>query len=175
MSEELRWKVGDRVQREKSDTDIRVGVIAAVHTEQVERTRRDYSYGYGARSREEKYMATEIKSIDIQWDDGELETGLDQYHVNREDSAVEREFRLAMAGAQARIDAEMDKAWAAIQAAVKISEETGIPFSAGVSPLSQSYIPNSLQEKFPDIDREFYSEISGAYGEYEGWQHSAVC
>lgn len=168
------WKVGDRVQTDKDD-QIRVGAITAVETEQVERTRRDYSYGYGARSREEKYMETVIKSISVKWDDGEEQTGLGEYDVYPEDSEVEREFRLALNGAQARIDAEMEKAWAAIQAAVKISEETGIPFSAGVSPLSQSYIPNSLQEKFPGVSSEFYSELAGAYGEYEGWQHSAVC
>lgn len=174
MSEELRWKVGDRVQLEKGD-EIRVGAVVAVATEQVERSRRDYSFGYGSRSREEKYMETEIKSIDVQWDDGELQQDMTEYSVNREDSEMERQFRLAIGDAQSRIDAEMDKAWAAIQAAVKISEETGIPFSAGVSPLSQSYIPGSLSEKFPGVDREFYSELAGAYGEYEGWQHSAVC
>lgn len=174
MSEALRWNVGDRVQSEKTD-QIRVGAVTAVETEQVERTRRDYSYGYGARSRDEKYMETVIKSISVKWDDGEEQTGMGEYDVNREDSEMERSFRLALSDAQARIDAEMDKAWAAVQAACKISEETGIPFSAGVSPLSQSYIPNSLSEKFPGVEREFYSELAGAYGEYEGWQHSAVC
>lgn len=168
------WKVGDRVQTDK-DNVIRVGAVTVVDSHEVERTRYDYSYGYGSSRKEVKYMETEIKSIDVQWDDGELQTGLGKYDVYPEDSEVEREFRLAVGDAQARIDAEMDKAWAAIQAAVKISEETGIPFSAGVSPLSQSYIPDSLQSKFPDLNREFYSEMTGAYGEYEGWQHSAVC
>lgn len=168
------WKVGDRVQQEK-DGQYRVGVVAEVHTEQVERTRRDYSYGYGSRAKEEKYMETELKSIDVQWDGGELQTGLKRYDVVAEDSEMERQFRVAVADAQARIDAEMDKAWAAIQAAVKISEETGIPFRASVSPLSQSYIPDSMSSKFPDVDRSFCTEIADAWGEYEGWQHSAVC
>src|SRR5579864_907823 len=174
MSETLKWSVGDRCQTDKGDV-IRVGAVTAVETEQVERTRRDYSYGFSSRGREEKYMETEIKSISVKWDDGEEQTGLGEYDVYPEDSEAEREFRLALSDAQARIDAEMSKAWAALEAAVKISEETGIPFSAGVSPLSQSYIPNSLGEKFPGVDREFYSELAGAYGEYEGWQHSAVC
>lgn len=164
------WKVGDRVQREKSSTDIRTGVITAVETEQVERIERDW---YSRK--ETKRMETQIKSIDIKWDDGEEEKGLDKYHVNREDSEMERAFRLAVDDAQARIDAELSKAHAAIRAACAISEETGIPFRAGVSPLSQSYIPDSMSEKFPGVDREFTSEIAGAYGEYEGWQHSAVC
>lgn len=163
------WKVGDRVQTDR-DGVIRVGVVSVVDSHQVERTKHDW---YSRK--DTKYMETEIKSIDVKWDDGEEQKGVGRYDVYPEDSEMERAFRLAMIDAQARIDAEMEKAWAAIKAAVKISEETGIPFSAGVSPLSQSYIPNSLSDKFPGVDREFYSELAGAYGEYEGWQHSAVC
>ncbi len=173
-NEKLKWSVGDRVQTDE-DGVIRVGAISAVETHEVERTKYNYDYSWRAGSREQKYMATEIKSISVKWDDGQEETGLGEYDVYPEDSEIERAFRLSYQDAQARIDVEMEKAWAAIQAAVKISEETGVPFSAGVSPLSQSYIPNSLQEKFPDLSREFYSELAGAYGEYEGWQHSAVC
>lgn len=163
------WKVGDRVQTDKKDV-IRVGAVSVVDSHQVERTKHDY---YSRK--ETKYMEIEIKSIDVKWDDGEEQKGLSQYDVYPEDSEVERAFRLAMNEAQSRIDEKMEEAWKAVNEAVKISEETGIPFSAGVSPLSQSYIPNSLAEKFPGVDREFYSDVSGAYGEYEGWQHSAVC
>lgn len=163
------WKVGDRVQTDKDDV-IRVGAVTVVDSHTVEKTKHDW---YSRK--DTKYSEVEIKSINVKWDDGEEQTGLGKYDVYPEDSEVERSFRLAMGDAQARIDAKMDAAYAALQEAVKISEETGIPFGASISPLSQSYIPNSLQEKFPDIDREFYSELAGAYGEYEGWQHSAVC
>jgi hypothetical protein len=163
------WKVGDRVQLEKGGM-IRAGYIAAVATEQVERTKRDlYS------RKESKVMETVIKSIDVQWDDGELQQGMSEYSVNKEDSEIERTFRLAVNDAQARIGAKLIEASKLIDEACAISEETGIPFRAGVSPLGQSYIPSSLSEKFPDLDREFATDIADAHGEYEGWQYSAVC
>lgn len=162
------WKVGDRVQTDKSGT-YRVGVITVVDSETVEKTKRDWY------SRKDvAYTEVVIKSIDVKWDDGETQQ-LGQYDVYPEDSEMERAFRLAVSDAHKRIDEKMSVAWAALNEAVKISEETGIPFSAGVSPLSQSYIPESLHEKFPDVDRDFYSDITGAWGEYDGWQHSAVC
>lgn len=163
------WKVGDRVQTDDNNV-IRVGTVTAVDFHQVERNKYDWHTG-----KDIKYLKTKIKSIDIQWDDGELQQGLDQYGVSPEDSAIEREFRLTMIDAQARIDTELEKAWQCIQAAVKISEDTGIPFHAQVSPLSQSYFPNSRSQKFPNLDREVCSELARAYGEYEGWQHSSVC
>lgn len=164
------WKVGDRVQTDKKD-EIRVGVITTVEAVQEERTKYDY---YSAGRPTQKYMETVIKSINVKWDDGEEQQGLEQYDVYAEDSAMERTFRLAVKDAQSRIEAKMKEAREALDEAVKISEETGIPFRAWVSPLSQSYIPNSLSGKFPGVDREFCSELT-TYGEYEGWQHSAVC
>jgi hypothetical protein len=171
MSEDIRWKVGDRCQTDK-DGNIRVGAVTVVETAQEDRTR--YNYNYASRGREETYTATVIKSISVKWDDGEEQQALDEWAVYPEDSKMERAFRLAVDEAQNRIDEKMATARAALREAVQISEETGIPFRASVSPLSQSYVPNSLSEKFPGVDREFYSEIAGASGE-EGWQHSAVC
>lgn len=162
------WKIGDRVQSEKGHT-IRVGVVTAVDSQTVEKTKHDWFS-----RRETTYTEVEIKSIDVKWDGGEVEQ-LGRYDVYPEDSEMERTFRLAVSDAHKRIEEKMDKARAALDEAVQISEETGIPFSASVSPLSQSYIPNSLSEKFPDVDRDFYSDITGTWGEYEGWQHSAVC
>lgn len=164
------WKVGDRVQQEK-DGQFRVGTISHVETHEVERTKYDW---YGSR-KETKYMETELKSIDVKWDDGEEQKEVSRYDVVAEDSEIERAFRLAVGEAQDRIYAKLAAAEKLIDEAVAISEETGIPFSAGVSPLGQSYLPNSLHEKFPDIDRSFANEIAEAYGEYEGWQHSQVC
>jgi len=163
------WKVGDRVQSDKNHV-IRVGAITAVDSETVEKTKQDW---YTRRAT--TYTEVEIKSIDVKWDDGEEQKGLGQWDVYPEDSEMERAFRLAIDDAHKRIDEKMAIARNALNEAVKISEETGIPFSASVSPLSQSYIPDSLSEKFPDVDREFYSDLTGAWGEYEGWQHSAVC
>lgn len=65
----------------------------------------------------------------LKWDDGEGDKGLSRWSVYPEDSK-----------------------------AVNISEETGILFRTSVSFLSQGYIPESLSDKFPDVDREFYGE-----------------
>jgi len=169
MSEQ--WKVGDRVQTDKDDV-IRVGVVTAIQTEQVERSR--YT-NYYTRSAPEKYMETVVKTIDVKWDDGEEQKGMDRWSVYPEDSKIERTFRLAVSDAHKRIDEKLAVARAALREAEKISEETGIPFSASISPLSQSYIPQSLEQKFPDLDPEFVSDLTQAWGEYGGWQHSAVC
>jgi hypothetical protein len=62
--------------------------------------------------------------------------------------------------------------------AEKLSDEHGIPFGSNISPLSQSYFPNSFREKFPDLDldSEEIQELVGYSEYYEGgWEHSAVC
>ncbi len=162
------WKTGDRVQAEQDDT-IKVGEVVSVEMHQVERSRYDYRT-----HTDTKYMETEIKSVKIKWDTGEEES-LSQWDIHEEDSDIEREFRLTFDSAQKRIDEKLAIASAALDEAVAISEETGVPFSAYISPLSQSYLPNSFSEKFPELDSSFANEMAGAYGEYEGWQHSAVC
>jgi hypothetical protein len=163
------WKIGDRVQRIK-EKQIDVGAVTAVDSQTVERTKYDYYT-----RKEVPYTEVEIKSIDVKWDDGTEEKGLNRWAVIPEDSKIERAFRLAVHDALERIDAKLSIASKAIQEAVKISEETGVPFSAGVSPLGQSYIPASLGEKFPELDKSTAQEIADAYGEYDGWQHSDVC
>jgi len=54
-----------------------------------------------------------------------------------------------------------------------------LPFSANVSPLSQSYFPESFVDKFSDLDSDTVYDITGAYTSYyhdgAGWEHSAVC
>jgi len=175
MSE--KWKVGDRVQTEIHDTvrtediTVRVGSITSVVFGEEQRNR----FNYNARpSREESYTVTVIKEITIKWDNGEDETR-SPWSVHKQDSEFELAFRLASSVAQKRIDEKLAMAHAALREAVKISNETGIPFNASISPLSQSYIPVSLAEKFSDLDRDFINEITDSYGEYDGWQHSAVC
>lgn len=164
------WEVGNRVQIENADGTFKVGEITAVNTEEVQVRINDWRNGKDTFRPE-----IQIKSVDVKWDDGEEQKGIGKWDVSQEDSEVERSFRLAIEDAHKRIFEKMATARAALQEAVKISEETGIPFRAGVSPLSQSYIPNSLGDKFPDIDRSFVHDIAEAYGEYDGWQHSAVC
>jgi hypothetical protein len=167
------WKIGDRCQTENKD-GIKVGVIADVRTEEVERTRYNHNYVYGSRGREEKYYETVTKEVTVKWDDG-AEEKFSPYHIHAEDTAMERAFRVTCDEAQARINQKLKEAMDALTEAENISEETGIPFSSGISPLGQSYVPSTLDQKHPDIDREFINSVTDSYGEYEGWQHSAVC
>jgi hypothetical protein len=165
-------KVGDRVQTDNKGI-IRVGVITAIKHEDVERTRYTGST-WGNRGVEERYTVSELKEVTIKWDDGE-ETVCGPYDFYPEDSEMERSFRLSMIDAHEKIEEQLAIARTALNKAEKISDETGIPFYANVTPLSQSYVPASMAEKFPDLDRIFAGEITGAYGEYGGWQHSEVC
>lgn len=165
-------KSGDRVQREVyvgGDMTINVGQVTDV--EYAERDREDYDYG---RRQYVKRSETYAKSVKVQWDSGTEET-LDTWMVHAEDSEMERTYRLAVKDAQRRMNEKMSQASALLDEAVAISEETGIPLDAGISPLSQSYIPGSMTEKWPDVDRGFMNDLANAYGEYDGWQHSAVC
>jgi len=170
------WKVGDRVQKsewiDRKET-IHVGVVTEVITATREKYVSRYSYGY--RPNQTPEMETYIDKISVKWDDGKEETGLSPWHVHPEDSPLEREFRLKAAEVGALIGAKLAIAEQAIDEAVAIAEEHGISFSAGVSPLGQSYMAESASDKWPDLSKEFMNGVTDSYGEYDGWQHSAVC
>lgn len=98
------------------------------------------------------------------------------------DPALEKEFLEAHEKATKLIDEQLDFAAKAINKAERISEKYGIPFSASVSPLGQSYTPESFEKKFGGLDLEELAEnlktddLYDVYpGEYPGWEHSAVC
>lgn len=170
------WKVGDRVQKfERKDGKevIHVGVISDVITETRERNNYDlYGYSYGS---QKKTTETYVKSISVKWDSGTEEAGLNTWDVQSEDSPLEREFRIKAAEVINMIDEKLSIAAKAIEEAEAIAEEHGVSFSAGVSPLGQSYMAASASEKWPDLSKEFMNEVTDSYGEYDGWQHSAVC
>lgn len=93
---------------------------------------------------------------------------------------MEAEFEYLVEEANKRINEKLAIAAEALKEAVKISEETGIPFSSDISFLNNDYTPESFQKLHGDkeFDEDFVSEITGVYIEYEdqsGWQHSAVC
>lgn len=104
--------------------------------------------------------------------------GFDDEDTQTNDPELEKEFEAACATAQAEIKVHMDAARAAVNLAVAAAEKHGVPFRAGISPLSNTYNPRSLKEKFGKLDREAVNDISGTWNEYpgeSGWQHSAVC
>lgn len=170
-----KWNVGDRVQTDElvdGKPVFHVGTVTEVNEDQREAKRYDYT----AR-KDITFTETYVKNIKVKWDDGEEEL-LDQYAVYREDTDAERQFRAVALEAGNLINEKLAIASKAIDEAEVIAEQYGVPFSAGVSPLGQSYFPASTGDKFPDVDSDFINDITGAYhSEYggEGWQHSAVC
>jgi hypothetical protein len=85
---------------------------------------------------------------------------------------LEEKFKEALEASGDRIREKIAEACRALEAAVAISEEYGVPFYSPISFLSQNYTPESLAEKFPDVDPWDYDI---AVNEYPGWEHSAVC
>jgi hypothetical protein len=110
---------------------------------------------------------------EVKWDDGSVET-VSTDTLDPRDSELEREFRSTVAEATEKINAKLAKAKKYLSEAVALSEDYGVPFSASISFLSQSYTPGSVPE---ELDKEFVESVTGTYNEYgyEGWEHSAVC
>lgn len=102
----------------------------------------------------------------VKWDDGE-ETSVDLYSITGVDSELERQFRLESRKIMIKIDKKLDAARKALREAVDLSEEHGIPFNSSISFLSQSYTPSSLSSIYSDLDKEFVTELTGAYNEYD--------
>ena len=95
------------------------------------------------------------------------------------DNMLEEEFTNLVSEHKAEIEAKLKEASAALDEAVKLSEQYGIPFHSRISFLSQGYTPDSFDKKFGELDSDIVSELTDVYpgGEYggTGWEHSAVC
>ena len=94
--------------------------------------------------------------------------------------SIEEEFKAVYEAHKDEILSLISEAAALVTKAEVLSEQYGIPFRAKVSPLSQSYIPESLAEKFPELDSDKLWELGcdvTVNHEYHdtGWAHSAVC
>lgn len=110
----------------------------------------------------------------VAWDDG-TESKQDISYFLKEDSPLERQFRLAVKKADEEISQKLQIAMVALGEAIDLSEKYGVPFNSGISFLAQSYRPSTLKSKFPDLDNVFISNVSDSYNEYDGWEHSEVC
>ena len=168
--EEDKLEVGTRVQKLEDNAEPTGGVVEVFHPAEMEMAR-DY-WNYSKEDQEKMKPHYTIK-----WDDGETQI-LSESDFNLEDNDMEREFRKAALKAEGQIQKLLDKAARAISEAEELSEQYGVPFSSSVSPIGQSYYPTTTESIFPDLDRDFIDDITGAYhsdyGE-EGWQHSDVC
>lgn len=116
---------------------------------------------------------------DIEDEDDEIEGAVDEDEKDEETLALEAEFEKVLEKASAAIDAELAEAQKHLDKAVKLSEKYGVPFHTGISPLGNTYTPDSFQEKFGGLDSDFVYDTTGTYDsenyQYGGWQHSAVC
>ncbi len=117
-------------------------------------------------------MDNNFEDEDEDEDEGEEEKEL-------ETSKLEAEFKETLAKVRPLIKEKLDVAMKALREAENIAEEHGVPFSSGLSPLGQSYYPKSFGKKFSKLDQDVVSDITGTwteyYGEFYGWEHSAVC
>jgi hypothetical protein len=156
------FKVGSRVENVNKYGERETGVIKSVF-EKIENGNREFY-------------------VNVLWDGmeegDEEEYDLCDLEPEGVHAELEAEFRSVVDSHMKDIKEQLDIARAAIRKACEISEEHGIPFSASVSPLSQSYHPVSFQ-KFHKLDQETVSNITGAWTQYyndgAGWEHSAVC
>lgn len=88
---------------------------------------------------------------------------------------LEKEFNKVVEIAKIKIIEQIKIASEALSKAEKISEEYGIPFYAHISPISNTYIPATYNDKWSSLDEE---EVNGVYIDpdlSDGWRHSAVC
>ena len=93
---------------------------------------------------------------------------------------LEKEFETLCESVNPKIQAKLKEAMKALEEAEKLAEKHGVPFYASISPLGNSYIPNSFSKKFSELDEQFVTDVTGVYSEYDGfssggWVHSAVC
>lgn len=116
----------------------------------------------------------------------EVEENVDEEEFDSSDmeSPLAKEFAAHCKSVGEQIEAKLDEAHKALREAEEIAEKHGVPFSSGISPLSNSYVPGGFSKtKFSKLDTEVVCEIAGVWGEYisdmfgygGGWLHSAVC
>lgn len=90
-------------------------------------------------------------------------------------SELEKTFAKVANDIIPQIEEKLAAAMKLLGEAEELSEEHGVPFYSNISPLGQSFRPESFAEKFSEVDSDVVYDLTESYGEYDGWQHSAVC
>lgn len=109
----------------------------------------------------EQPIAEREKASKLQGEIWELEEQLSE--LNRKLTAnpeLEARFKAAFEEASAEIKKHLTDAREALSNAIKVSKETGIPFSSGVVFNRDTYVPNTMKDKWKDLSNEFISEFS---------------
>ncbi len=90
---------------------------------------------------------------------------------------MEEEFKTLVESVSKEIQNNIETANKYLQIAVDLSKKHGIPFDSNISPISQSYKPNSygaLTIEQQDIISDVV-EFDSNYYDRNGWQHSRAC
>lgn len=164
----MEFNVGDRCQWQDRDTDeITGGVVEAVIAPKITKPADWWNYT-------EQQQQDFITYAVVSWDDGTTDT-VDMDDLDKEDTALELEFRKVAESALKEIQDKVSQASALLSEAVALSEKHGIPFYSEVSFLAQSYKPTSFESKFSEVDSDFVYSVTNASSSYAGWEHSDVC
>jgi hypothetical protein len=87
-------------------------------------------------------------------------------------SALEAEFLKVQKESRVLIEKKLIQLNQTLSEAVNVSEKYGIPFE--VSAFGYTYTPDSFQEKFDALDRDWLSQNTNIMpDEYPGWQSSS--
>jgi len=121
------------------------------------------------------------EDVIVEWEDGTVDpinpSRLEELPVS--DGKLEKEFESLADTVGVEIQSKIDEAERLIAEACALADESGLPFFTNVSVVGQPYVPETFQNKWRDLDRDFVanltevatSDLSSAYG----WQHSQVC
>ena len=94
---------------------------------------------------------------------------------------IEKEFESVFNTVHPQIQEKLAAAAQLINEAEALAEEHGIPFRPkhDIMFCNPSYIPTTLREKFPEVEMDYISHLTEAYGDteygYNGWQQSQTC
>lgn len=101
----------------------------------------------------------------------------DEFDESWCENDLEREFLRTFNAVHDKIQENLHQASLLIEQACQLADDNGIPFKPKfpLCGFKMSYIPQSYEDKFPKLDRDFMNNLTDAYGGYEGWQTSQVC
>jgi hypothetical protein len=99
--------------------------------------------------------------------------------IPESDGSLEKEFEQLMDSVGEQIKAHVRAAQQAIQLAVNLADDHGIPFFTTVSEIGQPYVPYSFRDKWADLDPHYVADLT-EIGAHElarsgGWNTSQVC
>lgn len=113
----------------------------------------------------------------VKWDIG-ITTEVRLSRLDPVDSPIERKFRLAVTQANAEMNKHLEDASEALRKAVEVAEKYGVPFDSNISPIGNTYSPESVRSLHPKVSTDFIDSLTGTYDEenyeYGGWKHSAA-